>query len=64
MYFSRIFQVKAVGRRWSKQGLLNWLKVSMNKIFHPEMWFDLWEKYLELTPTVEVNLVNVSYRWV
>jgi len=57
-------RIKAVGRRWSKQGLLNWLKVSMNKIFHPEMWFDLWEKYLELTPTVEVNLVDVSYCWV
>jgi len=31
-----------VGRRWSEVGLLNWLKLTFNKIFTPELWSKLW----------------------
>jgi len=57
-------RIKSIGKRWSEQGLLNWLMVSMNKIFYPGMWSKIWEKYLGLDHSVEINLVQVSYSWV
>lgn len=57
-------RIKVIGKRWSEKGLLNWLKVAMNKIFFPEMWSELWKKYLNLTPLPEINLINVSYSWI
>ena len=41
-------RIWSVGKRWSDKGLLNWLQVTLNKIFHPEMWQKLWSQYLSL----------------
>jgi hypothetical protein len=37
--FSRIVnRVKHVGRRWSDEGLINWLMIAFRKIYKPELW--------------------------
>ena len=56
-------RIWSVGKRWSDQGLLNWLRVTMNKIFHPEMWNKLWSQYMSLNPEFQLIDVRVSWRW-
>lgn len=57
-------RIKRVGRRWSERGLINWLMVSLNKVFHPEMWEKLWEQYLRVNPEFKLVSVRASYRWI
>lgn len=61
---SAISRVKRIGRRWSERGLINWLMVNLNKVFHPEMWERLWEQYLMANPEFKLISVSVNYRWV
>lgn len=56
-------RIKRIGRRWSEKGLTNWLMVTMNKIFFPHMWKELWDQYMELNPGFELLFVRSSYRW-
>jgi transposase-like protein len=56
-------RIWAVGRRWSEPGLLNWLKVVVQKVFYPDSWNKLWEEYLSLDPQLKINLLEVRYRW-
>lgn len=64
---SRFSQVKnriwSVGKRWSDKGLLNWLQVTMNKIFRPQMWNELWSQYMSLNPEFQLTAIRVSWRW-
>ena len=56
-------RIWSVGKRWSDKGLLNWLQVTMNKIFRPEMWKELWSQYMSLNPEFQLIDVRVSRRW-
>lgn len=56
-------RIWSVGKRWSDKGLLNWLQVTLNKIFHPEMWQDLWSRYLSLNPEFQLVSLRVNWRW-
>lgn len=57
-------RIKRVGRRWTDQGLLNWLKVTMHKIFYTHTWEDLWKQYLKLNPTFTLVSISTNYQWV
>lgn len=62
--FSRVKnRIWSVGKRWSDKGLLNWLQVTLNKIFHPEMWQELWSQYLSLNPEFQLTSLRVNWRW-
>lgn len=56
-------RIWSVGKRWSDKGLLNWLQVTMNKIFKPEMWQELWSQYLSLNPEFQLASVRVNWKW-
>lgn len=53
-----------VGKRWSEEGLLNWLKVFLKKVFFPETWNKLWEKYLGLDSSLSFELLKIKHKWV
>jgi len=62
--FSRIVnRVKHVGRRWSDEGLLNWLMIAFRKIYKPALWDELWRKYLEIHKQLRFSRLRVSYAW-
>lgn len=62
--FSRVKnRIWSVGKRWSDKGLLNWLQVTMNKVFHPEMWQKLWSQYLSLNPEFQLTSLRVTWKW-
>ncbi|MEA1964117.1 MAG: hypothetical protein U9O41_03205 [Candidatus Aerophobetes bacterium] len=56
-------RIWSVGKRWSEKGLLNWLHVTMNKIFFPEMWKELWAQYMSLNPQFQLTHLRVSWKW-
>jgi hypothetical protein len=56
-------RIKRVGRRWSEEGLLNWLKVAFYKIFKPELWSSLWSKDEKQFPKIKLISVQVSCFW-
>lgn len=55
-------RIKRVGRRWSEQGLLNWLKVTFYKIFKPDLWNTLWNVDND-QPKIKLLTLQVSWRW-
>jgi hypothetical protein len=55
-------RIKRVGRRWSEQGLLNWLKVTFYKIFKPELWTKLWNSERDF-PKIKLVSLQISWRW-
>jgi len=62
--FSRVKnRIRFIGKRWSEKGLINWMKVWMNKVFFPSRWEELWEQYLKINPPIRMKLVGVNYRW-
>jgi transposase-like protein len=62
--FSRIVnRVKHVGRRWSDEGLINWLMIAFRKIYKPALWDELWRKYLEIHKQLRFSRLRVSYAW-
>lgn len=56
-------RIWSVGKRWGDKGLLNWLQLTLYKIFHPEMWQDLWSKYLLINPDFRLTSLEVNWRW-
>ena len=62
--FSRIVnRVKHVGRRWSDEGLINWMMIAFRKIYKPELWDELWTKYLEIHKQLRFSRLRISYAW-
>lgn len=62
--FSRIVnRVKHVGRRWSDEGLINWLMIAFRKIYKPALWDELWRQYLEIHKKLRFSKLRVSYAW-
>jgi hypothetical protein len=62
--FSRVKnRVWSVGKRWSENGLLNWLRVAMAKIFYPELWQEFWTQYYAAYPPIELSNIQVSWKW-
>jgi len=57
-------RIWAVGKRWSESGLMNWLKVVVQKVFYPDSWDRLWAKYLDLDSTRKIDLLGVRYQWI
>ena len=57
-------RIKRIGRRWSEAGLLNWLMLTLNKIFQPEMWQELWSQYLQINPEFQLIRLEAKYRWI
>ena len=57
-------RIWVVGKRWGKKGLLNWLKVVLNKVFFPLNWDQLWAEYLHINSNLQINLMEVKYQWV
>ena len=55
-------RIKRVGRRWSEQGLLNWLKVTFYKIFKPELWTTLWNSDRDF-PKIKLTSLKISRHW-
>lgn len=55
-------RIKRVGRRWSEQGLLNWLKVTFYKIFKPELWTTLWNSERDF-PKIKLISLQISWHW-
>lgn len=55
-------RIKRVGRRWSEQGLLNWLKVTFYKIFQPQLWSTLWNSKKDF-PKIKLTSLQISWRW-
>lgn len=63
--FSRIVnRVKHIGRRWSDEGLINWLMIAFRKIYKPALWTELWEKYLNIHKQLRFSQLRVSYAWI
>jgi hypothetical protein len=56
-------RIWSVGKRWSEKGLLNWLQVTMNKVFSPEMWKELWSQYMSISPEFQLTDIRVCWRW-
>jgi len=56
-------RIKRVGRRWSEQGLLNWLKVTFYKIFKPYQWNLIWFENKTLLPKIKLLDLQASYSW-
>lgn len=56
-------RIWSIGKRWSEKGLLNWLRVTMNKIFFPGMWKELWNQYLDINPLFQLTHIQGSWRW-
>jgi hypothetical protein len=63
--FSRVVnRIKRVGRRWSDQGLLNWLTLAIRKIFEPANWNRLWRSYSQFHKGLGLRALNVTYQWI
>jgi hypothetical protein len=56
-------RIKKVGRRWSEQGLLNWLKITFYKIFKPETWNLVWLENNQPIPLIKLISIQTSYSW-
>jgi len=55
-------RIKRVEKRWSEQGLLNWLKVTFYKIFKPELWTTLWNSDRDF-PKIKLTSLKISRHW-
>jgi len=63
--FSRIVnRIKRVGRRWSEDGLMNWLILAFRKIYKPQLWEKLWEQYIDIHKRLNLVNITVTYDWI
>jgi transposase-like protein len=63
--FSRIVnRIKRVGRWWSEDGLMNWLKLAFRKIYQPQLWKKLWEQYIDIHKRLNLVNIMVTYDWI
>ena len=56
-------RIWTVGKRWSQPGLMNWLKVVVNKIFFLLNWNQLWAEYLHIDSNLQIHLTEMEYQW-
>ena len=63
--FSRVVnRIKRIGRRWSEDGLLNWLMIAFRKIFQPKLWESLWAQYLGRQHRLRLVSLHVTHEWI
>ena len=63
--FTRLVnRIKRIGRRWSEQGLTNWVAIAMRKIFIPNLWDKLWTDYLRINKQLTLFRLKVEYVWI
>ena len=56
-------RIKRIGRRWSEQGLLHWLKVAFYKIFKSDLWDLQWLGNRKRLPKIKLISLQISYFW-
>jgi len=56
-------RIKKVGKRWSENGLLNWLKMTFYKIFRPELWSNIWSEDKAQLSKIQLVSIQASYTW-
>jgi len=56
-------RIKKVGRRWSEQGLLHWLKVAFYKIFKSDLWDLQWLGNRKRLPKIKLLSLQISFSW-
>jgi transposase-like protein len=56
-------RIKRVGRRWSEQGLLSWLRVAFYKIFKSDLWDLQWLGNRKRLPKIKLISLQISYSW-
>ena len=63
--FSRVKnRIWSIGRRWTERGLLNWLRITIQKIFSPNKWDNFWKKYLKINPNLKLSYLGASWQWI
>ncbi len=38
--------------------------IAFRKIYKPDLWDELWTKYLEIHKLLRISKLNVSYAWI
>ena len=56
-------RIKRVGRHWSEQGLLNWLKLTFYKVFQSNLWNQIWNHRKKRLPKIRLVSIQVSFIW-
>jgi len=56
-------RIKRIGRRWSDKGLQRWLMVTIQKIFLPNNWNQIWRKYLKINQPIKLVNIYANYNW-
>jgi hypothetical protein len=56
-------RIKRVGRRWSEQGLLNWLKLTFYKVFQSDLWNQIWNHRKKRLPKIRLISIQASFAW-
>ena len=63
--FSRIKnRIRSIGRRWSDQGLLHYLRVALLKIFSPQIWKQFWEDFFKECPPILLKGIRYHWKWI
>ncbi len=63
--FSRIKnRIRSIGRRWSDQGLLHYLRVALLKIFSPQIWKQFWEDFFKECPPIQLKGIYYHWKWI
>lgn len=57
-------RIKRTGRRWSEEGLFNWLLIALRKIYRPQLWDKMWEQYLAAHKCLKLIRIKVNYAWI
>ena len=56
-------RIKRIGRRWSEQGLLNWLKLTFYKVFQSDLWNQIWNHRKKRLPKIRLISIQASFAW-
>ena len=54
-------RIKRIGRRWSEQGLLNWLKLTFYKVFQSDLWNQIWNHRKKRLPKIRLISIQASF---
>jgi hypothetical protein len=57
-------RIKRIGRRWSEQGLLNWLKLTFYKVFQSDLWNQIWNHRKKRLPKIRLISIQASFAWI
>jgi len=62
--FSRIAnRIRNMGKRWSDQGLLQWLMLALAKIFGLELWSQFWKQCMRINRKMDLIMCKAQYVW-